>query len=293
MRVNHQIYVEMTKYIQLRRDFIYQINSQYAGLCSLAVLTYKGDRYSPDFSQMKDLVIEILPPHPDRPIDIVHIWRRVQKLCNELHAMQQVHDLSVHFKEDSIATWSINSIPHQTAGICINPKKPEEAIDCDVGQMLMLFARLTNVTKARIILPPSLRTNKSLKRFARTTHGTMTGLLNLNRAFLEFTFEVMEADYTDNEPEIRMATGRKSKQRFERIYPFYPVLPIDEYQAFTKQWPCLSDLPRLEHPVYQRRELGQMDHIAILSRNGCPNVLASVARERSVAVQLANLKLCS
>lgn len=37
-----------------------------------------------DYEHVGHLVTEIYPPHRDRPIDIVCIWRHVQKLCEDL-----------------------------------------------------------------------------------------------------------------------------------------------------------------------------------------------------------------
>lgn len=48
--------------------------------------------------------------------------------------------------------------------------------ECDIGQLLELFVRLTNVTKARIALSPSLKVHQALIRWGEDTEGSMMGL---------------------------------------------------------------------------------------------------------------------
>jgi hypothetical protein len=79
--------------------------------------------------------------------------------------------------KDDIVKWSTNGIPHRTMGVLLGDKDPE---NCDIGQLLELFVRLTNVTKARIALSPSLKVHQALIRWGEDTEGSMMGLWNFD-----------------------------------------------------------------------------------------------------------------
>lgn len=117
MRLNHQAYSDMTDFLLTHNTLLYQITSQYEGFDPLAPLSFKARKHRPTFSKIKHLALEIHPPHPDRPTDMFRIWRRAQRLCDDLRATKQVCHLSVRFMEDDIAAWSTNGIPHRTMGV--------------------------------------------------------------------------------------------------------------------------------------------------------------------------------
>ena len=90
-----------------------------------------------------------------------HIWRRVQRPCDDLLAGKQVCCLTVRFIEGEIATWSTKGIPHRTMGVLAWDKRPE---NCDIGHILELLIRMKNIAEVRIILPIFLQGQKALTR---------------------------------------------------------------------------------------------------------------------------------
>ena len=248
MRLNRQVFWEMNDFIRSQHTSLYRITSQAAGFDPLTLLSFKARQHRPNFGEIRHLVVEIHPPHPDRPIDMLHIWRRAEKLCEDLRATKQVPRLSVRFMEDDIAAWSTNGIPHQTMGVALWDKDPA---NCDVSQVIDLLVRLTNITKARITLPSTLTAHEALMGWAEDTEGSMMGLWGMDQETVEETYELLEDDITSSEWVIQNATGRKSKLKFQKLYGENPRLPREEYYAFTEKWPHMDDLSKCERPAYK------------------------------------------
>ena len=245
MKVNDQVCSEITDVLQSQRTLVYQITCWDAHFDQLADWSFRARQQHPTFDGIQHLVVEIHPPHQDRLIDMLYIWRRAQKLCDDLRAIKQVPQLSVHFEEDDIAAWSTKGIPHQSMGIVPWWKHPKNN---DIGQLIHLFAHLTNVTKARISLPSSLRSHDMLTRWAKYTEGSMMGRWVMNQEELMEEHELFEEDITDSGWGLRNATGRKSKLKLEQFYGKNPLLTIGQYLAFVEKWPHMDDLPERERP---------------------------------------------
>ena len=255
MKLNRQVYSEMTDILRSQHTLSYRITCWDADFDPLALWSFKLRKHRPTFGEIKHLVVDIHPPHPDRPIDMLHIWRRAQKLCKDLRATKQVSQISVRFKDDEIAAWSTNGVPHHTMRVMLWYKDPK---NCDVGQLIHLFAHLTNVTKARIELPASLTTHKALMRWAALTEGSMMGTWKLDQEDLQEEYELLEEDITDSEWVIRNATGRKSKLKFHQTFGEDPWLSKDQYDDFISTWPHMDDLSKRERPHYNR--IGDWDY---------------------------------
>ena len=58
------------------------------------------------YDHIAHLRVEIYPQLPDRPTDMVHIWKYVQSICSDLQEASCVQRLSLHFMEYEYAAWS-------------------------------------------------------------------------------------------------------------------------------------------------------------------------------------------
>lgn len=117
---------------------------------------------------MSYLCVEIYPPHPDRAIDMVQIWRGAHNLVNDLRATPTIQSLDVCFVEDEIAKWTTPDGESQRTMILFKiyeifgTKSP-----CDMLSVLACFSRLTIVASARIHVPDSLQKEaKELRQHA-------------------------------------------------------------------------------------------------------------------------------
>lgn len=101
--VNKQFNEELSYVLENQRKFCYRISSQEANFDGLALACFRILKRHRSFDEIQDLTVEIYPPHPDRPIDMLHIWKRVKKFYDDLRAASVIPRLSLHFIEDEIA----------------------------------------------------------------------------------------------------------------------------------------------------------------------------------------------
>ena len=73
----------MIDVIKARSKSLYMTTSRFAGYDPLALLSFKAEKCCPTLTEIRFLVVNILP---DRPIDMFHILKRVRTLCDDLRA---------------------------------------------------------------------------------------------------------------------------------------------------------------------------------------------------------------
>ncbi|KAL9123457.1 MAG: hypothetical protein Q9217_007102, partial [Psora testacea] len=238
--VNTQFDKELCDVLRLQRNFCFRISSQGAGFDELALSCFRVLHRTLSHDEIPHLRVEIHPPHPDRPVDMVYIWRGVQKLCQDLRAASIIRSLEISFMEDGTALWSTNSIAHESMGVMPWAKNPA---NCDVSSILDNFARLTNVTRAEIHLPNSLEEDPSdLQWFAQAIEDSITGVDPFNQEAVKTSYELLVEDIDRNEPDIKAATGRKSAAKLEAFYGESPRLTCVTLQKFQDLWPHLDDI---------------------------------------------------
>ena len=198
---------------------------------------------------MSNLTVEIYPPHPDCPIDMVHIWRRVQSFCDDLRSAPVIPGLSIYFKEDEIATWSSNGEANDTLKAMQWTKQPTNS---DVTFILDLFARLTNVTKCTTQVPASLKHREDLQHSAKVVQDSVTKVHPLDPESVEVNYELMAEDVDENEYSIELATGRKSVAKLEAFYGNDVRLTYATLRKFQDLWPHMDEFWVKEHEGPER-----------------------------------------
>lgn len=241
-RVNLQIQREMVDVTRQQRRFCYRISSQEATFDGLALLCFRILDKTFRYEEIQHLTVEIYPPHPDRPIDMVHIWRRVQKFYEELRAAHVIPHLSISFMEDKIAKWSTNAQPHNTMETMQYTTRPKQSTNCDIGFILDAFARLTNVKEAAIHLPTTLEAHEDLQLYAQGVRDSMTNVHPFDQTLVEVNYELLIYDIENNEPDIRVATGKRSAAKLEAFYGDDPRLTDATLKRFQDLWPHIDDL---------------------------------------------------
>ena len=128
----------------------YGIISQEATSGGLVFSCFQGLKRCMNYNETQSLTVETYPPHPNGPIDMFHIWKRVGNFGNDLRAARVKASLSIHLMGDEIAAWSTKVKPHETMRLML---WDEQSTNCDVGYGLDAFARLVNVTRSTIHPP--------------------------------------------------------------------------------------------------------------------------------------------
>ena len=134
-----------------------RVTHQGASYDNIARISFIAQPKSKYCQQIPHLIVDIWPPHPDRPTDAIQIWRWLRKVRKDLLAAPQRQHLSLVFSDNEIATWAPNGKPRCALGgkhgNAFPPFPPSDW--SDVSLIMDLFARV-KATKASWRIPYGL-----------------------------------------------------------------------------------------------------------------------------------------
>ena len=188
-----------------------------------------------DYSHIAHLKVEIYPPHRDRPIDMACIWRHVQKLCSDLQRVSCVQHLSLHFMENEYASWGINTDWEIPVPV---PEYKSDSSSSEIVQILDLFRIVTNVIKAQIHLPDSLREDEILQGSRRYTEEVMMRIKSLDEWFQKVVIEWYESSIARNKESSKAITGAISQCKLDSLCDWSRYwISTTDYIMLEKVWP--------------------------------------------------------
>lgn len=270
LTVNKQVRAEMFELLR-KSPFTMRITWQDKRFDALALSSFIVQQRRRGYDDIPHLVVEIWPPHPDRPIDTYCIYEHLRLLREDLRAIPQIPKLHLVFLENNIATWTDNhgKLPNWLG--VFDPESEEGPLYTDIGQILELFERLINVGTARICLPGSLTGDERYQElcdYAQQTEGIMTGTL----VFLEPDAEQKEYDVQrekyrieHNLPEdhiefaesiLKRTTARTAREKLKTITKSRKMWEI-EYDRFIEIWPHFETLDKYE----EEGEFDESDYV--------------------------------
>ena len=143
-----------------------------------------------DFSTISRLVIDIWPPHPDRPVDMIHIWMHLRQLRTQLRHMPLLNQLCFFFSDNEMSTWTLDGKP-----LNVMRSDSEAFLGAgfdDITTIMDLFTRV-RVAKATFSMPCGLapgETTNFFRHFIQDTSAMMMGRIPVD-----------EDVYNDDDPE--------------------------------------------------------------------------------------------
>lgn len=258
LAINKQVRAEMFDLLQ-RSPFTMRITWQDKRFDALALSSFIVQQRRREYDDIPHLIVEIWPPHPDRPIDAYYIYEHLRLLREDLRAISQVPKLDLVFLENSIATWFSDDgeLPNWL-GID-EPTSAEGPMYTDIGHILDLFDRLTNVGTAHICLPDSLLGDgryQELRDYAndrqRIMMGTITPEPDPEMEKVNAILEKHRKDQNQSEDFIeyaesclKLATARIARKKLESITKSRVMNELEYYQ-FIKIWPHFETLDKYE-----------------------------------------------
>ncbi|KAG8528616.1 uncharacterized protein KY384_006303 [Bacidia gigantensis] len=108
IHVNTQIrdeVLEMLKADGLIELYITPRGTRFSGV---TLTTLVANNLKIEFSMITTLRVVIWPPHPDRPADIVGIWRELRQLRSKLVQRPPLLKILFYFQNNKIASWTSN-----------------------------------------------------------------------------------------------------------------------------------------------------------------------------------------
>ena len=250
--VSKQFRTEVVDVLEKQQNFCYRITSQEASFDKLAISCSRLFDRTLSYSAIPHLTVNIYPPHPDRPIDMSHIWKRVQRFCNDFGAAPIKRALSIHFMEDEIARWSTDGEPHDTLKLTLLDRV-NDTIQCDVTYILDLFACLIDV-QISIHLPPSLQACAHLQHYAAAIEEPTTEPTPWDQELAEFDCELIADEIEEAESRLKLETGRKSVEKLDAFYDSgignMPRISEKTMAKFQEIWPYIDELDEIEPGKY-------------------------------------------
>ena len=157
--VNSQVRAEVLDLVQNWSIFL-RVTHQGIQFSSLAETCFIARKCSRDYGSIPRLIVEIWPPHPDRPTDMIDIWRHLRKLRAELRAVPQLQKICFNFDENELASWTHDGKASDLLVPEVDSTNLSERGESDLVDIMDLFARIS-APKARFFLPWGLRTDKT------------------------------------------------------------------------------------------------------------------------------------
>ena len=269
--VSKQFRREVLEVVERQRNFCYRVSSQESDFDGLARLYSRFFYRKLSFAEIPHLTIEIYPPHPDRPIDLEYIWKRVAGLCLELHAAPHLGDLTVCFMEDEIAKWSIGGVPNITMAV-----SPGDYASVDVDLILEALALITNVPRCTIHIPASCDSWNPLQDSAQRTEDSMTNLPPYPHSIARENCELLAEDFKAGEYLLKVMTGMRSAAKLEGFYGSNAKLTEQTLYRFEQIWPFMNltngGRDYLKYQAWSWGE-GANNEREVYSRQGIPSWL--------------------
>ena len=207
--VNSQVRAEVLDLVQTWPIFL-RVTHQGIQFGSMAETCFIAQKRSRDYGSIPCLVVEIWPPHPDRPTDAIDCWRHLRKLRAELRAVPMLQQIYFIFHDNEMASWTHNGEAIDLLDPCEKYLK-EFSIQGynDLIHIMDLFSRIS-ATKARFYLPISLKSGKTTEHVRlqlRYVSAMMTGRIPIDEedGYSEEDKEQVEyQDWLDEKAESRL-----------------------------------------------------------------------------------------
>ena len=244
--VNGQVRDEVIELVQTY-PITLRVTHQGPHFDSLAETCFIAQRLPRNYSTISHLVIEIWPPYPDRPVDMIHIWRHLRQLRTELRHMPLLKQVSFFFRDNKMSTWTLDGKP-------LNVLKSDSrgflgiGVD-DVTTIIDLFTRV-RVAKATFHMPSGLAPGKStdsVRHLIQATNAMMMGRNPINEDVYndEDEKDASYQDYLDEDCELhlRIAGGMIARKKLDTMtHNGRRPLSYDEWDEFIKIWSPKFDL---------------------------------------------------
>lgn len=265
--VNGQIRDEVIELVQ-KYPITLRVTHQGPHFDGLAETCFIAQRRPRDYSKTSHLVIEIWPPHPQRPVDMIRTWRHLRQLRTELRNMAPLKQLSLFFKDNEMSTWTLHGKPLDTM-ICRCPMySPFLGIGVDdVTTIMDLFTRV-RVAKATFHMPrglaPGERT-ESIRRFIQDANAMMMGRIPIHEDVYDDEDEedARHRDWIEEDCEGRMGIrgGRIARAKLNALTRGGTInfLSHREWDYFVETWSIRSCLASLWKRRYVRDSLCDSD----------------------------------
>lgn len=259
--VNGQVRDEVIELVQTY-PITLRVTHQGPHFDGLAETCFIAQRRPRDYSKISHLVIEIWPPHPDRPVDMIRILRHLRQLRTELRNMALLKQVSLFFKDNEMSTWTRNGKPRDLLESgCRSPRhRPFLGMGFDdVTTIVDLFTRV-RVAEATFHMPCGLapgETTESIRHFIQNANAMMMGRISIHEDVYDDEDEkdASHRDWVDEDCKVHMeiagAAIARAKLDAMTCRGRINFLSYCEWDKFIEIWSPRFDL--MWHPVCKEK----------------------------------------
>ncbi|KAL8768146.1 MAG: hypothetical protein Q9209_005537 [Squamulea sp. 1 TL-2023] len=203
--------------------------------------------------------IDIWPPHPDRPIEMLYIWDGMRKLRNKLARYVQIKRIEIRFVEHHGFAWTerissrdyrrlLNMLPSAYAPEFLGDSY-DRVSGGDMGAILNLFGTLTNAKSAKIVYPKSFEEtmiNEALEDHIIDILDVMTGA----RVPFITPMDLDSQRYAKIEKDLKQKTAREIQRSLDNELVYADLhfgsrrISEDKYNEITRRQPYFETLPK-------------------------------------------------
>ena len=269
LRVSRKVNAEVRDLLQQEKTITLRICWQDATLDGLAMSCLQSRGMRRAYDHIAHLRVEIYPRHPDRPTDMICLWKYVQSLCSDLKEASCVQRLSLHFMENEYAEWSFDGLPLETFE-CVHfmetqyagwyagdgPGAPytggweKDREPWDILHVLNLFRLLKNVKEAQIHLPLSVTENVRLQEEQKFTEEVMMQTTSLDDEHQKSVIDTIEEAIADREEFFEYFTGSCAQERLDSLCGEGCFILKHHLDIFEKVWPHRVCADSYRRPSY-------------------------------------------
>lgn len=232
--VSSQVHAEVLDTVQTSAISL-RVTHQGIQFDSFAETCFIAQRLSRDYASIPGLVITIWPPHPDRPTDLIAIWRHLRKLRRELRDVPSLQQLSFFFENNEMAGWT-----HKGKALdLLHPRKDNESPFNDVTCIMDLFSRV-RAAKATWFLPLGLRrseTTDNIRDWRNAVHDMMMGRMPVDEdVYSEETEEESSMQDSCDEDTESNLQYEGAMIAIDKLDAMNRRLFVDEWERFIELW---------------------------------------------------------
>lgn len=236
LTVNKQMSDEVLHLCRIRTTFTCNITWQEFEYDMFMKFCIHARKERLHYGHMRHLRIEIYAPHPDRPMDMIHILEYVQELCGGLRMVERLHDLSIVFLEDEIASWSHNGKAKESMNLHWFAGPGDEF--SDIGYVFDIFNMLTNIAKVTIHLPDSLVCDEKIHEDREVTVGRMMAPFDNDLGLTKANLHELKLSINEAKPRLKESTGQLSRATIEATCEYgLRKISMEDLHHLKTIWP--------------------------------------------------------
>jgi len=246
LTVNKQMNDEVMHLSRIRTTFTSQITWQEFEFDRFTECCIRAREEKMGYGDMRHLRIEIYSPHPDRPMDMVHILENVDQLYYDLNYVERLQDLSIIFLENEVASWSRNGKAKESMNL--QWYGDDEDGFSDIGYIFDHLNMLTNIAKVSIHLPDSLASDEEIHAEREDVEKRMMASFDDDLARTAEIRNETRHLMAEATPRLKETTGKMSRAAIEAACDYgLRKVSIKDLQYLKSIWPYTEVLADREY----------------------------------------------